>query len=183
MLTTITIDRHHRVGLLRRRGASLLTALLLAATALGAADAPPTQAIPATTDAASLNWLSGCWSGSNDGVFSTEMWTNADGGGMVGLHKDVARGKMSGFEFLRIVPVADSGLCYLASPGGAPPTSFCLLSQDAQRVVFENKAHDFPQRIVYARTGDKMVARIEGTINGQERSAEWAWERCPASSL
>ncbi len=30
------------------------------------------------------------------------------------------------------------------------------------RVVFENTAHDFPQRIIYWKDGNDLRARIEG---------------------
>ena len=49
------------------------------------------------------------------------------------------------FEFLRIVESA-SGLSYLASPGGKAPVEFKLKTLGEKRVVFENLAHDFPQR-------------------------------------
>lgn len=42
-----------------------------------------------------------------------------------------------------------------------------------KRVVFENLAHDFPQRIVYWKDGDLLAARIEATVRGQKRSEEW----------
>jgi hypothetical protein len=52
-------------------------------------------------------------------------------------------------------------------------------------VVFENEAHDFPQRVIYRREGDRLLARIEGKIGGKERSADWIFnraglnQRCP----
>jgi hypothetical protein len=54
------------------------------------------------------------------------------------------------------------------------------------RAVFENLENDFPNRIIYAREGDRLDARIEGTINGQPRSMAWSFTaqplntRCPA---
>jgi hypothetical protein len=41
------------------------------------------------------------------------------------------------------------GIFYIAQPQGNPPTEFRLTESLGNRVVFENKAHDFPQRIVY----------------------------------
>jgi hypothetical protein len=52
------------------------------------------------------------------------------------------------------------------------------VKQDAQRVVFENKAHDYPQRIIYwLHGGNTLCARIEGQQGGEMRSSEWCWER------
>lgn len=46
-----------------------------------------------------------------------------------------------------------------------------------KKVVFENREHDFPQRIIYWLDDDgSLRARIEGTIGGQSRSQEWKWE-------
>lgn len=45
-------------------------------------------------------------------------------------------------------------------------------------VVFENPAHDFPQRLIYRSvSSDSLHARIEGTIGGQQRSQLYAYRR------
>ena len=49
-----------------------------------------------------LAWMAGSWSGTKDGVTSEEHWTTPAGGGLVGMHKDVRDGRMTGFEFLRV---------------------------------------------------------------------------------
>jgi hypothetical protein len=48
--------------------------------------------------------------------------------------------------------------------------------------VFENAAHDFPQRVLYRReAADRLVARIEGLRNGQPRGIDFPMQRmaCP----
>jgi hypothetical protein len=45
--------------------------------------------------------------------------------------------------------------------------------------VFENKEHDFPQRILYWRGKGALHARIEGLRDGQPRSLEWRWMPTP----
>jgi hypothetical protein len=45
------------------------------------------------------------------------------------------------------------------------------------RVVFENAAHDFPQRVIYRRDGERLVARIEGRLRGEARGRDWVFER------
>ena len=65
-----------------------------------------------------------------------------------------------------------------ASPQGRhPPTGFALVESGPRRAVFENPGHDFPQRIVYERTGDRLDARIEGRQDDQPISEEWSWGR------
>ena len=124
-----------------------------------------------------LAWMEGHWVGVSDGVRMEEHWTGVEGEGLVGMHKDIKAGRMASFEFFRIEPRSD-GVYYMTSPGGAPATPFKLIEQSERRVVFENAAHDFPQRILYWSEGpDELRARIEGTLNGNSDSMEWRWVR------
>ena len=45
------------------------------------------------------------------------------------------------------------------------------------RTSFENKAHDFPQRVIYRRCGAQLCARIEGVIGGKPQGEEWRYSR------
>lgn len=145
---------------------------------LSAALAAP---LPARAEApgqrvAALAWMAGSWSGVKAGVASEEHWTSPAGGALIGLHKDVRDGRMTSFEFLRIEADGEGRVCYLASPRAAPPTSFCATEVGERRVVFENRAHDFPQRIVYWLDPDgRLHARVEGPMNGSEVEEEWVW--------
>ncbi len=124
----------------------------------------------------SLAWMAGSWSGAQDGVASEEYWTSPAGGGLVGLHKDVRDGTMAGFEFLRIAIDTAGKVCFVSSPGGAPPTTFCAVEIGEHRVVFENRQHDFPQRILYwLDDAGRLHARIEGPPTSQQTAQEWIW--------
>jgi hypothetical protein len=106
-----------------------------------------------------------------------EVWLPPKGGAMLGLHRDVSKGRMVSFEFLRIETDKD-GLVYLASPHGQPATPFRLLQSTKTRVVFSNPTHDFPQRVLYWLADDgRLHARIEGTQKGKPASEEWSWSR------
>ena len=107
-----------------------------------------------------------------------EHWTSPSGGALVGLHKDVKGGRMVSFEFLRIEATKEGGVVYLASPAGAPVTSFRMVTLEDRRVVFENKEHDFPQRILYwLDAGGALHARIEGRQGGKDLHEEWVWAK------
>lgn len=121
-----------------------------------------------------LNWLSGYWTGTVQGVEMEELWTPASGNMILGLHRDV-RGDNSSFEFLRITINEDGNLVYLAAPSGREPTEFLLVELTANRVVFENMEHDFPQRIIYSRAADQLTARIEDEIG--EQGMQWTWTK------
>jgi hypothetical protein len=130
------------------------------------------QAKP-TLDA--LAWMAGSWSGTSRGVEMEEQWTVPKGNSMIGMHRDVGKGRTLGFEFLRIEQQGDA-IVYLSMPNGrSPATPFPLKEVSGTRVVFENPTHDFPQRIIYWKDGADLRARIEGTQNGKEGSMEWRW--------
>jgi len=55
---------------------------------------------------------------------------------------------------------------------------FKLISPKDQIYIFENAAHDFPQRIVYQnQRKNEMLAWIEGELNGKSRKSEFRYKR------
>lgn len=122
------------------------------------------------------SWISGWWAGDIDGVRMEEVWTTPANGLMVGVHRDVLPGGKAAFEFLRIEE-KDGKVVYRSMPGGRPVTDFPLKSATDSKIVFENPTHDFPQRIIYWKQGDKLCARIEGKMQGKEAAEEWCWSR------
>jgi hypothetical protein len=64
---------------------------------------------------------------------------------------------------------------YLAQPGGRAPVQFRLTARTRTGATFENPAHDFPQRIVYRRSGDSMVATISALDGSNAMS--WTYRR------
>jgi hypothetical protein len=58
------------------------------------------------------------------------------------------------------------------------PIPFKLTEVESSRYTFENKEHDFPQRIIYNIVShDSIVARIEGTKNNMRRSSDFIFVR------
>ena len=122
-----------------------------------------------------LAWIAGSWVGSTRGVDMEEHWTAAKGNSMIGIHRDVGKGRTLSFEFLRIEQQGEQ-IVYLSMPNGrSPATAFPLREVAGTRVVFENPTHDFPQRIIYWKDGNDLRARVEGTMNGKAGSEEWRW--------
>ena len=145
-----------------------LAAALLASSLAFAQQSPPRVA--------SLDWMSGTWTFTRGEEKITESWLGPGNGLMVAANLTTrAQGKRM-FEFLRIADTAE-GFSYYASPGGRPPVEFKLKELGERRVVFENAGHDFPQRILYWRDGEALMARIEGAIAGKDRAEEWRFER------
>jgi len=122
-------------------------------------------------------FLAGEWEATTPEGDVRESWGPPRGGAMLGTSHTVTGGRTVFFEYVRIEARA-TGLVYLASPlGRHPPTAFALVESDRDRVVFENPTHDFPQRVVYERKGDRLEASIEGTENGSARTATWSYRR------
>jgi hypothetical protein len=151
------------------------SALLLGGAVL--MGARPSPAATPATEVAELAWMAGSWQGSDEGVEAEELWLPPKGGAMVGLHRDVAQGRMVSFEFLRIEKDAE-GLVYFAMPKGRPATPFRLIESTKTRAVFSNPTHDFPARILYWLAEDgRLHARIEGSRGGKPAREEWSWSR------
>ena len=127
------------------------------------------------TRASSLDWMAGTWVQEKPGEKVTESWIGPTGGTLVGVNLSQWPDRLT-FEYLRISDLPD-GMIYYASPIGGKPVEFKFKEAGDKRVVFENKEHDFPQRIIYWREGDKLAARVEGDVQGRTRSQEWYFSR------
>ncbi|WP_421788447.1 DUF6265 family protein [Hyphobacterium sp.] len=133
-----------------------------------------TAAAPALAN--DLDWITGHWRGEDGGQVSEEIWTNGDGGLHLGVNRTVIDGQARGYEFL-LIAMTEDGATYCAQPGGNEATCFASTSVAANRAVFENPEHDFPQRIVYQRDGDVLTATISD-LNG-EQVYEFGWTLVP----
>ncbi len=142
--------------------------------------------MPVVASAASISdlaWLSGCWDMSNQETGSGEQWMPPAGGTMLGVNRTVRDSKTVAFEFMRIVERNDGELEFIASPSGQSTTSFLLVSLNNGEVIFENPDHDFPQRIIYRLLSDEdLLGRIEGTINGEQRTVDFPMKRAECQS-
>ena len=124
-----------------------------------------------------LAWLSGDWEYTVNGRHVTEHWSRPEGGTLIGVSRTVKDGETTAYEHLIIRPGKDGTLEYVAKPHNQPEAAFKLIKADKQSVVFENKEHDFPQRIMYALKGDALTAAIEGSANGKDRRIEFPYKR------
>jgi hypothetical protein len=107
-----------------------------------------------------LGFLAGCWRVVGDTSSYEEQWMRPSGGTMLGMSRTVRNGVTVAYEFLSI-EVQNGKLAYLARPSGQAPASFELVRHSPTEAVFENLAHDFPQRIIYRLSGDRLDARVE----------------------
>jgi hypothetical protein len=139
--------------------------------------------LPARADISELKWMAGCWSQDGSETGSVEQWTAPAGGSMLGMNRIVSGGKTTAFEFLRIVEEEDGWIGLVASPSGQETARFELISMSANKVIFENKEHDFPQRIIYLLDNEgNLLGRIEGILDGMEQAADFPMTRSKCGS-
>ena len=128
-----------------------------------------------------LSWLIGTWQEERNGTVVRETWLAPLGGVMAGVGLTSRPGKKTMLELTRIT-VEPAGLTFTASPDGQATTSFTRISGGPSKVVFENKDHDFPQRVIYERCGEDLCARIEGMVDGKLKGQDWRYRRVSASA-
>lgn len=96
---------------------------------------------------------------------------------MLGVNRTVRNGRLVAYEFL-LLDGRDTTLTYVAHPSGQSAAAFRAESIAADRAVFSNPSHDFPQRIGYARLArDSLLAWIAGVSDGERRRAEFPFAR------
>jgi hypothetical protein len=168
----------------RTMQAARLGSALAAIALLGSAELRPARAEEATGAIERLAWLAGCWERSAADRTIEEQWMAARGGAMLGMGRTVVAGRLSEYEFMRIEE-REGLLVFTASPSAQTTTSFPAIELGADRVVFENLTHDFPQRVIYARASDgSLAARIEGKLDGVPRGIDFTFRRvaCPSGT-
>lgn len=98
---------------------------------------------------------------------------------MLGMSRTLQGDSLIEYELV-VLRQHGAGLTYQAHPSGQASTVFTAGAVSDSMVVFENPAHDFPQRIGYRRAGgDSLVAWIEGTTPAGARRVVFAYARAP----
>jgi hypothetical protein len=128
-----------------------------------------------------LRWLSGCWEGRQGATTIEEQWTLPRAGTLLGTARTTDTVRTRAFEYLHVFSVGDT-IVYAATPSGQQRAEFRGRVTTANEIVFENPAHDFPQRIGYRRHGDSLSAFIEGPRGGTVRRIPYSYRRVPCGS-
>jgi hypothetical protein len=149
------------------------TAIILA---LAAAQGTPAMEMEEFHLQPNLDWLAGYWLSCESGREVAETWSAGRGGVMMGY--TITTGpNSSSWEQMRIEAGAGGELSFVAQPRGADRgAAFRLVRSGPREAVFENMAHDFPQRVIYRREGSRLTGRIEGAGGA---SMEWRYRSAP----
>lgn len=123
-----------------------------------------------------FDWLVGRWCTEPKGeAQSCESWTPMDAGVMRG-EGTTRTARATRREAMRIT-VDQSGAFFHAEPDGQAPTDFRAVMVDpaARAVTFENRAHDYPQRVRYWREGELLIAEI--SLADGTKPQRWTYRR------
>lgn len=128
-----------------------------------------------TTSPQWFQWLVGTWVQEKpNGKQRLEVWRMKDNRTLTGQGLKVSGRDTSLLENIEI-RISDEQVFYIPTvpdQNQGKPVSFSLVKSEGYNIVFENPAHDFPQRIIYKlkplmsdpfsqSAGDSLLVRVE----------------------
>lgn len=127
-----------------------------------------------------LGMLVGKWEDLSKENSQFEEWLMSEDGGLIGEGFVIAKSDTVFIESLSISKV-NGLLTYIAKVSNqneSQPVSFGLFADEGNRLIFENRQHDFPQRIIYEVVSEEnMLAYIEGFEDGVFRQIKFSFQR------
>jgi hypothetical protein len=138
---------------------------------------------PALEEFSKLEWMLGTWSATfPDQSKLTESWTRVNDTTFSGETHLVA-GKDTFFADKPGIVWKDGALHYMANVAGqneGKTIYFKAVSGKDGEQVFENKQHDYPQKITYMHKSDTtLFARLEGMEKGKPKTEEFEMYKRP----
>jgi hypothetical protein len=135
-----------------------------------------------------LRWLKGCWRTQGGASVITEVWSTPPMPAMLGYSFTTRDGQIRDWEQTRI-EIIDGTPTFIAMPRGGAPVRFRLTSTvfesdtrlHGDSATFENPEHDYPQRVTYARVGDRLTATISRTDGSDVGTFRYRRISCNAS--
>jgi len=117
----------------------------------------------------------GLWKMEIENAEIYEEWHLINENELIGTSYSLENGIKIISENLWIKKFADQW-AYIAMPGNQNITLFALIEHSPKKLLFENKEHDFPQRISYEfHKGGKMTAVVEGNVGLEIKRKEFSF--------
>jgi Domain of unknown function (DUF6265) len=108
------------------------------------------------------NWFIGKWQDTSTQTHLHENW-KIENDSTYTAKSYVLANNDTVFNENITLQLRNNTLSYVVRVNGEPAVSFNFTTDSNNVIVFENKAHNFPQRIIYAHpTNDSLCASIEG---------------------
>jgi hypothetical protein len=127
-----------------------------------------------------LQWLLGTWINEKGEEFSQETWSRENASTFTAFSFTQVANETVFAETMALEQKADSLLLTVATANqkDEKPVTFKMISSKKGKVTFENKNHDFPERITYTNpVKDSLHAWIEGTVNGEAKKVDFYFSR------
>ena len=126
------------------------------------------------------SWLIGKWSNTAKQRHDYETWGKYNDSTYLGKSYSIQNGDTVSSESIKLVE-GNEGIYYIPIVQGQNnnlPVSFKLIVVETNKLVFENPAHDFPQRISYHLVSpDSLVAEISGMLKGEHHARQFPMRR------
>jgi hypothetical protein len=126
-----------------------------------------------------VSWLAGQWcTAQKDDIRTCESWTAMEKGVMHGKGITRSAESVTTNEMMTIT-VTDSGIFFHAEPANQKPADFraVAFSTEGRSVTFEDRTHDYPQRVRYWREGETLRAEISQSDGS--KAVRWVFRRTP----
>lgn len=117
-----------------------------------------------------FSWLEGNWRINTGKGILVESWKRINDSTLSGASFFIRGGKDTIPQETIELSLRNGNWNYIPVAKGQnndQPVVFVVIFQKGTEFIAENKAHDFPQRIVYRRIKDGLYASIEGSKNGK----------------
>lgn len=135
---------------------------------------------PKTLELTKTDWLLGSWINESANGTLSESWQKQNDSVYRGESYFVKQADTIHFESI-VLSERNGSVFYSPTVRGQnndKPVDFKLTSATASQLVFENPAHDFPQKIIYHKiTGDSLVAEISGMQQGKPGGESYPMRR------
>jgi len=127
------------------------------------------------TNLDTLDWMLGEWQLDSEKILTTETWTKLSPNTYDGIAQTLSKNedKITFVETLIIIEMSDE-VFYLAKVSHNEfPIPFKLTKCSDSTAVFENAAHDFPQKIVYQVSEDGQSLTVVVSNNERQFTVDY----------
>ncbi|CAN5136568.1 hypothetical protein BH09BAC5_BH09BAC5_22750 [soil metagenome] len=132
-----------------------------------------------------IDWMIGKWHGTDlNTVIFTESWQH-EGKGMIGFGCSMSPAGDTLFKENLKIDIVEGVPYYIVTiPPKKEPILFKMIQGDDHNAIFENRDHDFPQRISYLLKADNSLkVKLEGIEKGQPKIETLEFTRSTGNDL
>ena len=134
--------------------------------------------IQAQSNLSNLEWLIGSWNHTTKNTKVLEHWEKQSDSLLIGNSFSMQGSDTVSKERIELT-LNNHKIQYrvtVREQNKGETIPFLMMSCNADSVIFENRLHDFPQRIIYKKiNSEKMIATIEGPLKNTWKRREFIY--------